>query len=45
MRQIEFALFDMRLHQCESVESAERIQQILDEVRAEVGRRKYVEFG
>ena len=36
LRQIEFALFDLRLHQQADLESAGQIQQILDEVRAEV---------
>ena len=35
LRQIEFALFDIRLHQA-NIESAEQIQQLLDEVRREV---------
>ena len=36
LRQIEFALFDIRLHQSEDVNSADQIQAILDEVRAKV---------
>ena len=36
LRQLEFALFDMRLYQDPSVDSAERIQQVLDEVRQQV---------
>ncbi len=36
LRQIEFALFDIRLHQCAEVSSAAQIQSILDEVRREV---------
>jgi len=35
LRQIEFALFDMRIHA--EPEAAGRIQQVLDDVRAEVG--------
>jgi oligopeptidase A len=33
LRQIEFAVFDLRLHQQADLDSAEQIQQILDEVR------------
>ncbi len=36
LRQIEFALFDMRLHQQVEIGSAEQIQQILDQVRKQV---------
>ncbi|MDH3535704.1 MAG: M3 family metallopeptidase [Gammaproteobacteria bacterium] len=36
LRQIEFASFDIRLHQQVDISSAEQIQAILDEVRAEV---------
>jgi oligopeptidase A len=36
LRQIEFSLFDIRLHQQEEVTAADQIQQILDEVRAEI---------
>jgi oligopeptidase A len=36
LRQIEFALFDMRLYQQTSIDSADQIQQILDDVRSEV---------
>ncbi len=36
LRQIEFALFDIRLHQCAEISSAAQIQSILDEVRREV---------
>ncbi len=36
MRQLEFALFDFRLH-AEYVEGADQLQEILAEVRAEVG--------
>ena len=36
LRQIEFALFDIRLHQRAEISSADEIQAILDEVRAEV---------
>lgn len=36
LRQIEFALFDIQLHQSDDVNSADRIQAILDEVRAKV---------
>lgn len=35
VRQIEFALFDMRIH-CEDVISSEQIQRVLDKTRAEV---------
>ena len=35
-RQIEFALFDMSLHQLTEIESAPQIQQLLDEVRDRV---------
>ena len=35
LRQIEFALFDIRLHQAD-IESAEQVQALLDEVRARV---------
>ena len=36
LRQIEFALFDIRLHQCAEISSAAQIQSILDQVRREV---------
>ena len=36
LRQIEFALFDIRLHQQADITSAQQIQAILDSVRAEV---------
>ena len=36
LRQIEFSLFDLRLHQQTDVASAEDIQRILDEVRRDV---------
>ena len=36
LRQIEFAVFDLRLHQQTDVDSAEQIQQILDEVREQI---------
>ncbi|MDH3218489.1 MAG: M3 family metallopeptidase [Gammaproteobacteria bacterium] len=36
LRQIEFSLFDIRLHQQTDISSAEQIQEILDEVRSEV---------
>ncbi|MCP4874516.1 MAG: M3 family metallopeptidase [Gammaproteobacteria bacterium] len=36
LRQIEFSLFDIRLHQQQEVSSAGQIQTILDQVRAEV---------
>ena len=36
LRQLEFSLFDIRLHQQPDIESAEQIQQILDKVRKEV---------
>ncbi len=36
LRQIEFALFDMRLHQDPEVSSAAQIQAVLDAVRAQV---------
>jgi oligopeptidase A len=36
LHQIEFALFDIRLHQCAEISSAAQIQSILDEVRREV---------
>ena len=36
LRQIEFALFDIKLHQITEVKSAIQIQQILDQVREEV---------
>ena len=35
-RQLEFALFDMQLHQQTGIQSAQQIQQILDQVRAQV---------
>jgi len=36
LRQIEFAVFDLRLHQQAELDSAEQIQQILDEVRNDI---------
>jgi oligopeptidase A len=36
LRQIEFAVFDLRLHQQAELDSAEQIQQILDEVRKDI---------
>ena len=36
LRQIEFALFDIRLHQQQDISSAGQIQAILDQVRSEV---------
>ncbi|MFZ9037262.1 MAG: M3 family metallopeptidase [Gammaproteobacteria bacterium] len=36
LRQIEFALFDIRLHQRAEISTADEIQAILDQVRAEV---------
>ncbi|BBM01252.1 M3 family metallopeptidase [Microbulbifer sp. GL-2] len=36
VRQLEFAIFDFRLHCCEDGPSAGKIQQILNEVRSEV---------
>ena len=36
LRQVEFSLFDMRLHQETEIDSADKIQQILDEVRSQV---------
>ena len=36
LRQIEFSLFDIRLHQSREIDSPARIQAILDEVRADV---------
>ncbi|SHF33653.1 oligopeptidase A [Microbulbifer donghaiensis] len=36
VRQLEFALFDFRLHCCEQGASAAEIQQLLDEVRGQV---------
>jgi oligopeptidase A len=36
LRQVEFALFDLRLHQQAELRSAEQIQQILDQVREQV---------
>ena len=36
LRQIEFAFFDIRLHQKSDIQSAEQIQQILDDVRDQV---------
>ena len=36
LRQIEFSLFDLRMHQQADLDSAEQIQRILDDVRAEV---------
>jgi len=36
LRQIEFSLFDIRLHQLTDITSAAEIQKILDEVRAEI---------
>jgi len=36
LRQLEFSLFDIRLHQQPDIESAEQIQQILDQVRNDV---------
>jgi oligopeptidase A len=37
VRQLEFALFDFRLHADPQRTSAQQVQQVLDEVRAEVG--------
>lgn len=36
LRQVEFALFDMRLHCLENVETADQIQALLEQVRDEV---------
>ena len=36
LRQLEFSLFDIQLHQVTEITSAEQIQQVLDNVRAEV---------
>jgi oligopeptidase A len=36
LRQIEFAVFDLRLHQQAELDSASQIQQILDEVRNDI---------
>jgi oligopeptidase A len=36
LRQLEFSLFDIRLHQEPNIESADQIQQILDQVRDQV---------
>jgi oligopeptidase A len=36
LRQIEFAVFDLRLHQRADLESASQIQQILDQVRSDI---------
>ncbi len=36
VRQLEFSLFDMRLHSTYSPDGAKRVQQVLDEVRTEV---------
>jgi oligopeptidase A len=36
LRQIEFALFDIRLHQLSDITSANQIQTVLDDVRAEI---------
>jgi oligopeptidase A len=36
LRQIEFSLFDIRLHQSREIDSAMQIQAILDKVRADV---------
>ena len=36
VRQLEFSMFDMRIHQDTSVDSAEKIQQALDETRQQV---------
>jgi oligopeptidase A len=36
LRQIEFALFDIKLHQQTDITSAEQIQQILDDVRGQI---------
>ena len=43
LRQIEFALFDIRLHQAD-VESADQIQELLDEVREQVAVLKTPSF-
>jgi oligopeptidase A len=43
LRQIEFALFDIRLHQSD-VDSAERIQELLDRVRQQVSVLKTPSF-
>ena len=36
LRQIEFAVFDLRLHQQTGIETATQIQQLLDEVRQQI---------
>ena len=36
LRQVEFALFDIKLHQQDGISSAAQIQDILDQVRAEI---------
>ena len=44
LRQLEFAQFDMRLYQDPSIDSAEKIQQVLDQVRSEVSVMPVAEF-
>jgi oligopeptidase A len=44
MRQLEFSLFDMRIHAEVKNDSSMTIQKILDEVRAEVGVFKAADF-
>ena len=36
VRQLEFSMFDMQIHQHTDIETAEQIQQILDQVRQQV---------
>lgn len=36
MRQLEFSLFDLRIHKQDSVDSSEKIQQVLDDVRKQM---------
>ncbi len=44
VRQLEFSLFDMRIHQDSNIDSVEQIQSALDEVKAQVAVIKSAEF-
>ena len=44
LRQLEFSLFDMRIHQDRSINSVEQIQSALDDIKAQVAVVKSAEF-
>ena len=44
LRQLEFSLFDMKIHQQTEIDSVAQIQEILDQVREKVSLIKHAEF-